>query len=358
MATVDIVLPVLDPGAIGTHTLALRDLLRSLGHDSTVYGGEVRDELAHEGELLAHRPHGSADDVTIYQVAIGNDVGDLVYQLPGTLVLNHHNITPPSFFEPWDVHIAAGLQRGVLQLANLATHAVMTLADSEFNAQECRDAGCKNVSVTPVLLEPDPAKADPATLARLRATPGSRWLFVGRVCPNKCQHDVITAFAAYKRAHDPDARLALVGVASPAAYGAAVIDHAARLGVADAVEITGFVTSSELVAHYEAADVFVGLSEHEGFCVPVLEAWHHGLPIVAFAEAAIPETLGGAGVLLPSKASPGFVAAAAARVVQDEALRARLAAAGRRRLAERFSPAVARRVMAEALTPVLPRVGR
>jgi glycosyltransferase involved in cell wall biosynthesis len=336
----------------------MRDLLRSLGHQSTVYGGEVRPELAHEGRLFADRPSGSPDDVTIYQVAIGNDVGDMVHDLPGSLVLNHHNITPPSFFEPWAPWIASGLQRGELQLANLARYAVMTLADSEFNAEECRAAGCQNVSVAPVLIDPDQGPPDAATLARLRSTPGSRWLFVGRVCPNKCQHDVITAFAAYRRAHDPEARLVLVGSPSPDEYGAAVRDHAARLGVADVVEITGPVTSAELVAHYLAADVFVCLSEHEGFCVPVLEAWHHGLPIVAFGEAAVPETIGGAGLLLPSKASPGFVAAAAARVVGDQPLRDRLVAAGRDRLRERFSPDVARRTMADALATILPPVRR
>lgn len=353
----DIVLPVLDPGAVGAHTIALRDLLRELGHDSTVYGGEVRPELAHEGRLLVQRPQGSAGDVVIYQVAIGNDVGDLVHQLPGTLVLNHHNITPPSFFEPWEPHIAAGLQRGLLQLANLATHARMTIADSEFNAEECRAAGCQDVSVAPVLIDPTRTAPDPRTLARLRAEGGTRWLFVGRLTPNKCQHDVVTAFAAYRRAHDPEARLVLVGSPTPAAYGSAVADHAARLGVAGAVEISA-ATDAELAAHYQAADVFVCLSEHEGFCVPVLEAWHHGVPIVAYGEAAIPETLGGAGLALPSKASPAFVAAAAARVVEDGELRSRLVEAGRRRLRERFSIAVAQRAWAEALAPILPRPRR
>jgi len=358
MPRVDIVLPVLDPGAVGAHSLALRDLLLHLGYESTVYGGELTDALAHEGRLLAQRPTGSSEDVTIYQLAIGSDVGDIVHQLPGRLVLNHHNITPPSYFEAWEPNIAVGLQRGNLQLANLATHAVMTLAVSEFNAAECRAAGCQDVAVAPVLFEPDLGPPDDATVARLSACPGSRWLFVGRLCPNKCQHDVVTAFAAYTRAYDAKARLVLVGGSTPASYGTAVAEHAARLGVAEQVEIAGSVTAAQLSAHYRAADVFVCLSEHEGFCVPVLEAWHHGLPVVAFAGAALPETIGGAGLLLPSKASPGYVAAAAARVIDDHALRVRLVAAGHRRLEEHFAPAVARRAMTDALLPVLPPVRR
>src|SRR5207248_3376126 len=153
----------------------------------------------------------------------------------------------------------------------------------------------------------------------------------GRLAPNKAQHDLIKALAAYRRLYDPRARLHLVGTSSSESYRTALVAYADALDLVDAVEFTGSVSDGELAAHYRAADVFVCVSEHEGFCVPLLEAMHHRLPIVAYAAAAVPETLGDGGLLLNSK-DPYTVAAAVQRVVSDADLRAQLVAAGTRRL--------------------------
>ena len=126
---------------------------------------------------------------------------------------------------------------------------------------------------------------------------------MGRVVPNKCQHDLVKAFAAYRAAYDPQARLHIVGGDASPRYRAAVADYARALGVADAVDLTGSVSPGALAAYYRTADVFVSLSEHEGFCVPLLEAMHHRVPIVAFAAAAVPETLRDAGVLARDQAA-------------------------------------------------------
>jgi len=341
---VDIFVPVFEPGAIGAHSLGLCDMLRAHGVQSDVWGREVRPAFAARGGLVAHRPTGRADDVLVYQMAMGDDLADTVAALPGHLVLNHHNITPAAFFDLWAPEIVAGLARGEAQLASMATRAELAIADSEFNAQACRQAGYENVEVAPVLVDLDSLDApDPAALDRLRSTKrGSDWLFVGRICPHKAQHDLVVAFAAFRRATDPGARLFLVGGVTPAAYGVALGRLVADLDLGESVVLTGSVSVSVLAAHYLAADVFVSLSEHEGFCVPVLEAWHAGLPVVALAAAAVPETVGGAGLLLPTKRSPAFTAAAVARVVGDRGLRRRLVEAGRERLAQRFAAPVAR----------------
>ena len=175
-------------------------------------------------------------------------------------------------------------------------------------------------------------------------------LFVGRISPNKTQHHLVEALWLYRRWYDPDARLHLVGPAVTESYAEAVFSLAEELGLAHAVRHGEHLTEAQLAAWYADADVFVCLSEHEGFCIPLLEAMRAGIPIVAFGAGAVPETLGTAGILLDTK-RPSAVAAAVDRVRRDPALAGRLVADGHRRL-ESFSLPVTRRRFVEVLAGV------
>jgi glycosyltransferase involved in cell wall biosynthesis len=213
-----------------------------------------------------------------------------------------------------------------------------------FNERELQAAGYRSTTTVPLLLDldgfagsPDPTLA--ARLAGQRAGGGSELLFVGKVSPHKGQHDLVKALAAYRRLYDPQARLRLVGGAISDEYRAAVERFADELGLIDAVEIAGSVTHEELIAYYAAADVFVCLSNHEGFCVPLLEAMYHRVPIVAYTNTAVPETVATAGLVLPDK-QPARVAAAIHRVVTDQNLRAALARAASERVASFALPRV------------------
>jgi glycosyltransferase involved in cell wall biosynthesis len=232
--------------------------------------------------------------------------------------------------------VAAELALGHRQTGALAPLSTLGIADSTYNERELAEAGFTATSVAPVLVDleefdRDVDERERARLEAAKAAGGVDLLFVGRLAPNKAQHDLIKALAVYRRAYDPAARLHLVGGSSSAVYAAALESYAAALGLEEAVELTGSVSPGVLAAHYRAADAFVCLSEHEGFCVPLLEAMHHRVPIVAFAAAAVPETLGGAGLLLPSK-SPSTVASAVHRVLDDALLRRALVTAGTQRL--------------------------
>jgi glycosyltransferase involved in cell wall biosynthesis len=337
--------------AIGQHTLALRDLLRDLGFHSEIYSADIHREL--RGEALdAHhylqRP-GDGSSWLVYQMSTYSPLADaLLLDRPEPLVLDYHNITPAELFAPWEPTVAVGLDRARRQLAALAPRAVLGLADSAYNAAELADLGSPRTVVAPVIVDHGrfDAEVDPA-LAEQLGDGGPAWLFVGRLSPNKAQHDVVKAFAAYRRVFDPTARLWLVGGSSSAAYQAAVAGLVARLGLAGAVHLAGSVTAGELAAYYRAAAVFVCLSDHEGFCVPLLEAMHHDLPVVAYASSAVPETLGRAGLCLADK-SPAVVAAAVWRVVSDPVVRRALVAAGRGRLAD-FAPERTRAALASAI---------
>jgi glycosyltransferase involved in cell wall biosynthesis len=340
-------LPTLDPGAVGAHVLEIQRVLRADGWESEVFSEHTKPP--YDGLARPHTEYGRSiaahdDDVLVYHIAIGSSVADwLMARRPRRLVVYSHNITPASWFETWEPGLNYGLAWGRAQLSQLARRSVLGVGVSAYNAAELRDYGFRRTEVIPILADIDAlaASAD-ATLLQPQngsAPPaddgGTTWMFVGRIAPNKCQHDLVKAFTLYRRAYDQRARLWLVGGSSADKYTEAVRQFAHDAGVGDAVTFTGAVSQAELAARYQASDVFVCLSEHEGFLVPLLEAWRSDLPIVAYSAAAVPETLGDAGLLLNDK-TPAVVASAVARVVADPALRAALIAAGRRRLA-RFS---------------------
>jgi glycosyltransferase involved in cell wall biosynthesis len=222
-----------------------------------------------------------------------------------------------------------------VQLAELAGVASLAVADSDYNRAELDALGYSPTATCHLLVDLSAyhATPDPRVLARrrrLRAGGGADWLFVGRLAPNKCQHDVIAAFALYRAVVDPEARLTLVGGGTAPRYVTALRALVADLGVADAVDLPDSLDFPALLAVWATTDVLVCLSEHEGFCVPILEAMELGVPVVAYAAAAVPETLGDAGVLLTDK-DPAVVALEVEALLGDGERRAAAVAAGRAR---------------------------
>ena len=347
MTAVHQFVPALLPrDATGDHTLALRETFRAAGWASEIYVEAAHDELLDEATYFERYPERAvAGDILLYQASTGSPVAEFLLDRPETLVLDYHNVTPASFYVGWEDHTAEKVTLARTQIAGLAPKAALGIADSAFNAAELAAFGCPATAVIPILTDIDawgaPDEADPAEAARLagRHGPGSVLLFVGRLSPNKVQHQLVEALWLYRRWYDPDARLALVGPAITGDYAEAVLGFATELGLGDAVVHGEDLTAAQLAAWYADADVFVCLSDHEGFCIPLLEAMHFGLPIVAFAAGAVPETLGDAGVLLDAK-HPSRVAAAIHRVVTDTQLRRCLVDAGHRRLGDFASTSV------------------
>jgi glycosyltransferase involved in cell wall biosynthesis len=330
--------PTLAPrDAVSTHYLRVRATLRAAGYSSDIYAMDSRGEVAKEARPFQTFRGGRSGESTwlCYQSSIGSPVADFVAARPEPLMVDYHNITPAAFFERWEPGMAVYLRAGRRQLRELAPRAQLAFADSSYNAAELDALGFEHTGVVPILFDRDDlhTEIDAATrdrLARERIEGSSTWLFVGQVAPHKAQHDIVKALAMYRRLFDPNARLRLVGFPLSKAYVEAVEHYVADLGLTGAVELAGSVPDAVLGAYFATADVYVCLSEHEGFCVPLLEAMHHGVPVVAYATGAVPETLGAGGLLLARK-DPLTVATAVARVV-DPALHAALVRAGHARL--------------------------
>ncbi len=348
MTAVHQFVPALLPrDATGDHTRALRDAFRSAGWESDIYVEAAHDELLDEAIYFEEYPARSRPgDVLLYQLGTSSPVADFLLGRNEPLVLDYHNVTPESFYEGWEAHTAAKVALAREQVAALAPHAVLGIADSGFNARELAALGCRSTEVIPILVDLDAGgnRADERERSRLATRHGSATvlLFVGRISPNKAQQHLVEALWMYRRLYDPDARLHLVGPAVTPDYADAVFAFAAELGLADAVVHGEGLTAEELAAWYEDADVFVCLSQHEGFCIPLLEAMRAGTPIVALDAGAVAETMAEAGILLAT-ARPATVAAAVARVQRDRDLADRLVASGRKRLGDFAAPVVSQR---------------
>src|SRR5437762_8104420 len=284
------------------------------------------------------------DGLLFIHHSIGNDSVPAVATYPARKAVVYHNIPPARYFEGLNDDLMRYSEVGRQQLLDLTKAVEFGIADSEYNRQELEEAGLSNTAVVPPLVTWDDFDRPPdAAVARELADERTTILTVGQILPHKAVHDVVAAFAKYRES-DRTAHLYLVG---PTAMSGSYLDRVRgdirRLGLENAVTLAGSITIEQLVAYYRGATAFLTLSEHEGFCVPLLEAMRSDLPVVANAAAAIPETLGDGGILLETK-TPEAVAAQLERVVHDQTLRKELIEKGRRRVEAFSRPHVADRL--------------
>lgn len=335
----DQVIPTLaSRDAIGAHTLALRNALRSAGVDSDIFYGTCTPDVADEGRPIAELGDPGPDRWLLYQLSIGSPVFDTLMAHAEPKIVNYHNITPADLLAAWEPEVGRQVELGRQQLRALAPESRLAICDSAFNETELVEAGYRHTTVVPLLIDvtaaapaPDPTVA--AKLRRAKRDGGADLLFVGKIAPHKAPHDLVRMLAALHRAGDPRARLHLVGSPLGATYARALSLFVERLRLSDTVTVTGSVSPAALEAYYQAADVFVCASDHEGFCVPVVEAMGHRLPVVAYGAGAIPETVGHGGLVLETK-QPVVFATAVQRVLDDLDLRRRLVDAASRRVEE------------------------
>ena len=308
--------------AIGHEVLGIQRVLRAAGYDSEIFvetADRRLEDLTVDYRDLPEASH--PDNLLIHHFSIGSRASRVAYALPDRMALVYHNITPPEFFV--DVHplLVQLCFLGRRELGVYANRVELALGDSEYNRAELEALGFRATAVLPVV--PDFTHLAGAPNYMQAGAFDDEWvnlLFVGRMIPNKRIEDVIRAFHAYKRWFNPRSRLLLVGSHGGfERYLAMLHDFVARIGATD-VHMMGHVSNEELAAYYEIADVFLCASEHEGFCVPLMEAFHMGVPVLAYAATAVPATMDGGGILYHRKDSIE-IAALVAAVVSDSSLR-------------------------------------
>ena len=320
--------------AIGDSARRVRELLRVHGHQSELYALTIDDDL--RGEVLPYSDGGARrGDVTIFHFALPSPMTDAFAALPGRKVLQYHNITPASFFAPYDPQLVRLAALGRQELQSLAGRVDLALGDSEFNRQELEELGFSPTGVLPIAVNTSRITDAPRrpALEKILGDGLINILFVGRIVPNKRIDDHIRLAEMYKRYVDYYYRFIFVGrydaVPSYFAQVQALITEFEMLP--DRFWFTGPVPDEDLGAFYRWADAYVSLSEHEGFCVPLVEAMAADVPILAYAAGAVPETLGGAGLLFSPK-DLEFAAETLGMLVYDRPVREAVLAGQRRRL--------------------------
>ena len=289
------------PGdAITDQALLLRRWLREQGFHSNLFAEGVDAALSDQVySYLRYRPS-QPGEVVILHHSIGSAVVDYLLSLDVRFLLIYHNVTPPQFFN-MDPALAMQLARGTEQLTLLRERTPLGLADSAYNEQELKRVGFSSTAVLPIVLDESQyqMESNPELLVRY---PGKDpyLLFVSRLAPNKRQEELIKLLYHYRRI-EPSAGLILVGASWLPAYTEWLKDLAHQLELGESVIFTGHVSQRDMVTYYRVASVYVSMSEHEGFGKPLIESMYLGLPVLAYAAAAVPDTLGGAGVLFHEK---------------------------------------------------------
>ena len=290
--------------AVGDNARTLRDVIRRLGHQSDIFALSIDDDLEGDVRPWAH-PNARQGDVTILHFAMPSPMTAALATLPGTRVLCYHNVTPPSFFAPFDAGLAGLTARGRIELATLVGRVDLALGVSDYNRRELETLGFTPTGVLPLLL--DTARLTSAApvpaIERLLQDGLVNILFVGRLAPNKKIEDHIRLAEHYKRYVDVYYRFIFVGKydAVPQYYDAVRGLIAEYRMLSDRFWFPGPASNDELAAYYRNAHAYVSLSEHEGFCAPLVEAMTMDVPVLAYGAAAVPETLGGAGVCFTPK---------------------------------------------------------
>ncbi len=332
---IDQLVPAFHRGdAIGDEAAHLRQFFRSQGFVSEIYRLTCDRDLERESKEFAYFPEPDPSDIAILHFALTSPLSQAFSRLRCWKILISHNVTAEEFFQGFSSEMTRISRRGREELASLAPAVDVGLADSRFNAEELSALGCKKTHVFPLFIDfsryQKPIDKFTYNLYRDGRT---NILFVGRVVPNKKIEDLIKVVFYYKKYISPLVRLIVVGkTSSLPKYYQSVAKLADDFFLnPEEIVFMGHVSDETMFALYRASDVFLSLSEHEGFCLPLIESMIFDLPVVAFKSTAVPDTLDGAGILLKDK-RPDYVAELVDLIKHDKAIRDKITAGQRRRL--------------------------
>lgn len=320
--------------ATSNQMLSLQHLLRRMGYKSELFcyqlpihfNGKVR-------QINRYTSFSDPDNLLLlhFSLSYASEIFAWLSQIPDRKVIVYHNITPYHYFDGINDRFYEAAQEGREQFEQLRILTEAGWGDSAFNCQELAEYGWSKLEVLPIIFDKERYDIRPERKLVKRFQGGVNILFVGRVSPNKCFEDLILTFYYLKCFVQPEARLLLVGATGGMEpYLEFLQTLVNRLGLSDII-FTGHVSSAQLMALYRSANVFLSMSEHEGFGVPLLESMYFGLPIVAYKSSAVPETLGGSGLLVTKK-DYRAIAELIGLLLEDEKMRERVINRQRKRL--------------------------
>jgi len=311
--------------AISDYALELQNILRKRGYQSDIFVELFESSMAKKiRRFEEYISLSSSDSLLLFHFSIASRVSKLAYHLPDKKILIYHNITPSHFFADFHPHLAGECYHGRRELQAFVGKCQMALADSEYNRQELEELGFHPTGVLPIYINFERFKIKPNPIInKLYDKNRDTFLFVGRIIPNKKIEEIFKIFHFYKKYINKNSQLILVGeYRGFERYYYSLQDLLCILNLSD-VHFTGHVDLKELIAFYQLADIFICMSEHEGFCVPIMEAYHFQLPVMAWASTAVPGTLKDGGIPINKKDYP-HIAEMAHQLITNSAFRQRI----------------------------------
>ena len=321
--------------AIGNHVLALDRLFKKNGIDTDIYARNIDARITDINVKKIEKFKDDAD-IILYHLSTGDDLNLKIRDYKSRIVINYHNVTPENYFRGYDEISRKLCADGLDQVKMLSGVPEAVICDSVFNMNDLKSYGyeCPMEAIPILIAFDDYSKAqNKEILERYRGDGHVNIVFTGRIAPNKKQEDVIRAFYYYHEYINPKSRLFIVGsYRDTDVYYRKLFKYVKKLHLED-VCFTGHIRFDEILAYYGIADVFLCMSEHEGFCVPLVEGMIFEKPVFAYACSAVPETLGNAGVLIYDK-SPKNIATVIHDVLKDKNKLAELSKGRKKRLEE------------------------
>lgn len=319
--------------AIGNDALGIQSILKRWGFNSKIFSKSIHPRYQNKAEYyLYYRYHHHPDNILIFHYSTWTELIDFLRDFPERKILIYHNITPAHWFEGVNQKVVERCRTGRQALSSLRGMFDLALGDSTYNKDELDDIGYPKTGVLPIIVD---VSKHQRNLKKIPIYPSSKRRFptllhVGRFAPNKRLEDIIKVFYFCKK-FSPRLRLLLVGSHyDTETYVNALKKLIKQLNLTDII-FPGHLSTQTLTEIYAHASAYLCMSEHEGFCVPLVESMFFGLPIVAYNAAAVPETLGDAGILFEKKDYPA-IAEAVMELLENQDLRNHLVESGKRRL--------------------------
>ncbi len=313
--------------AVSNDTIAMGEIIKEMGYTTRIYAESIVPPLDKKTAVSIDTLNDvQKDDIIIFHMSTGSRLNYDIARYNCRKIVVYHNITPPGYFRNCDERFAKICEYGLEGAKYLADKVDYCLAVSEYNKQDLINMGYKcDIDVLPIIIPLSDYDKKPDRGVMKEYSDGyTNILFTGRVAPNKKHEDLISAFYYYNRLYNKKSRLILAGsYKDNDPYYIRLTEYTKKLGLGESIVFTGHIKFNQILAYYRTADVFLCMSEHEGFCVPLVEAMKFEVPIIAYDKAAVADTMGHKGMIIDDK-NPVYVAGCIDRVVNDKALKQQL----------------------------------
>lgn len=331
---IDQILPTIVPGdAVSNECLRMQEILAKAGIVSRIYAENIHPSLSNR-VLHYSKYSNSIGNILIFHYSIGSDITAFIRSLKCKKIMRYHNITPYKYFISYNDMLAHLCRKGRDDLETIKSDFYLSIADSAYNERELVDIGYKNIKILPIMLNfKNFEDVAPNKKISARLNSKKNIIFVGKIAPHKAQKDLVNIFYYYHKYINSDSRLIMIGSYEGfEKYHEELLAYIKVLNLKDVI-ITGKISLQDLVTYYKNADLFLCTSEHEGFCVPLVEAMYFNIPILAYGSTAIPDTLKGSGVIFKRKSEPYKIAEMMDLMLTDDNFRDKIISKQRQVLA-------------------------